>query len=54
MALHDNVKNRAFDFKGIYIFLAARRVKNNDFSQKSDEDGLRQEKSVLPITKLFV
>jgi hypothetical protein len=40
MALHDNVKNRAFDFKGIYIFLAARRVKNNDFSQKSDEDGL--------------
>jgi hypothetical protein len=27
--------------KGFYRFLTTRRVKNNDFSQKSDEDGVR-------------
>jgi hypothetical protein len=40
MALHWHIENRAFDFKGFYIFIAARKVKNDDFSQKSDEDGL--------------
>jgi hypothetical protein len=42
MALHWYIKNISIDFKGFFIFLAALRVKNDDFSQKSDEDGLKK------------
>jgi len=41
MALHWHIKNRAIDFKGFYIFLIAKRAEKDDFSQKSDEDGLK-------------
>jgi len=40
MALHWHLKKRATDFKGFYIFLIAKRAEKDDFSQKSDEDGL--------------
>ena len=41
MALHWHLKKRATDFKGFYVFLIAKRAEKDDFSQKSDEDGLR-------------
>ena len=41
MALHWYIKNKAIDFEGFYIFLIAKRAEKDDFSQKSDEDGLR-------------
>jgi hypothetical protein len=40
MALHWYIKKKATDFKGFYIFLIAKRAEKDDFSQKSDEDGL--------------
>ena len=40
MALHWHIKNRAIDFKGFYIFLIAKKAEKDDFSPKSDEDGL--------------
>jgi hypothetical protein len=41
MALHWYIKKKATDFKGFYIFLIAKRAEKDDFSQKSDEDGLK-------------
>jgi len=41
MALHWHIKKWATDFKGFYIFLIAKRAGKDDFSQKSDEDGLK-------------
>jgi hypothetical protein len=41
MALHWYIKKKVTDFKGFYIFLIAKRAEKDDFSQKSDEDGLR-------------
>jgi hypothetical protein len=40
MALHWYIKKKVTDFKGFYIFLIAKRAEKDDFSQKSDEDGL--------------
>ncbi len=54
MALHWHIKKIAIDFKGFYMFMTAMRVKNNDFSQKSDEDGLKRSLSYtnqVPITQ---
>jgi hypothetical protein len=42
MALHWHIKNRAFNFKGFYIFLIIKRAEKDDFSPKSDEDGLME------------
>jgi len=42
MALHWHIKKRTTDFKGFYIFLIAKRAEKDDFSPKSDEDGLRK------------
>jgi hypothetical protein len=46
MALHWYIKKKATDFKGFYIFLIAKRAEKDDFSQKSDEDGLKMTQTV--------
>jgi type I restriction enzyme S subunit len=48
MALHWYIKKKATDFKGFYIFLIAKRAEKDDFSQKSDEDGLTKDGEFIP------